>query len=112
MKWYNETNIPANWNFYQLTLYLTNGNLQAQCYGPPLNEHYVTGISGVINHAKYYWTLWVFCKSQGAWAISPVGADLIQLENGQTLAWAYEVLSSPNPSQPPIAGAKMVGSCS
>ena len=107
LRWYNETNIPATWNFYQLTLHLANGNVKEQCYGTPYNEHYVTGINNVNNQNPFYWTVWIFCQSQNAWATSPVGADRIRLSNGQTLAWAYEV-----PYQAPLPGAGTIAFCS
>ena len=106
IRWYNETNIPATWNFYQLTLYLANGNVEAQCYGPPYNEHYVTAINNVSNRRPFYWTIWIFCQGQNAWVTSPVGVDLIRLSAGQTLAWAYEV-----PYQPPLPNTRTVASC-
>ncbi len=107
IRWYNKTNIPSSWNFYQLTFHITNGNVEEQCYGPPYNEHYVTGINNVNNRNPFYWTVWIFCQSQNAWATSPVGADLIRLSNGETLAWAYEV-----PYQSPLPGARTIAFCS
>jgi hypothetical protein len=107
VRWYNETNIPATWNFYQLTLHLANGNVEAQCYGPPYNEHYVTGINNVNDRSPFYWTVWIFCQNQNAWSTSPVGVDLIRLSDGQTLAWAYEV-----PYHPPLPGARTIAFCS
>jgi len=106
IRWYNETNIPSTWNFYQLTLHLANGNVEQQCYGAPYNEHYVTGISNIRDQSPFYWTVWIFCQSQNAWTTSPVGADLIRLSNGETLAWAYEV-----PYQSPLPGAKTIAFC-
>ena len=105
--WYNMTNVPATWNFYQLTFYLANGNVDAQCYGLPYNEHYVTAINNVSNQRPFYWTVWIYCQSQNAWSTSPVGVDLIRLSNGQTLAWSYEV-----PYQPPLPGARTIAFCS
>ena len=112
VKWYNETNIPTTWNFYDLTLFIANCNVESQFYGLPYNEHFVTGINGVRNTGRSYWTLWRLCQKEGAWTVSNVGADLISLSNGEALAWAYQVLSSPNPTEPPLDGAKTVGSCS
>lgn len=106
VKWYNETSVPAHWNFYNLTLYLTRGNIVAPV-NALLNEHFVTGINGVENHAPYFWTLWTFCEKQTAWAQATVGADEIRLGNKTTLAWAYQI-----PYRSPIAGAKTVGLCS
>lgn len=106
LKWYNVSSFSPGSNFYNQTFYLTRGNVEAEFY-PSFNEHFVTGINGVKNKGQFYWTLWVLCQKQNAWAISSVGADQIKLANGQTLAWAYEV-----PYQAPVKGAKMVGSCS
>ena len=106
MKWYNETNVPANWNFYNLTVYLTRGNIVAS-FDTLLNEHYVTGINGLQNHAPYFWTLWTFCEKQKAWAQATVGADEIPLGNSTTLAWAYQI-----PYHSPIPRARTVGLCS
>ncbi len=105
MKWYNETGIPANWNFYNLTVYLTRGNIVATFDGV-LNEHYVTGINGKENKAPYFWTLWVFCEKRIAWTQAPVGADKIFLSNNSTLAWAYQI-----PYRSPEPGARTVGLC-
>ncbi len=105
--WFNRTDVPANWNLYELTLALASCHVEASFYGPPLNEHYVTGINGVVNEGRMDWTIWIFCPNQNAWAVAPVGADRIAVENGQTLAWAYQV-----PYQPPLPGEKQVGSCS
>jgi hypothetical protein len=106
MKWYNETKIPANWNFYNLTVYLTRENIVAP-FDTLLNEHYVTGINGVNNHSPYFWTLWTFCEKQSAWAQATVGADKIFLGNNSTLAWAYQI-----PYQSPVPEARTVGLCS
>jgi hypothetical protein len=100
--YYNETSFSAGSNFYNLTLYLTRGNIDAKFY-PSFNEHFVTGINGVKNQGQIYWTLWILCQKQNAWVVSPVGADLIRLANGQTLAWAYEV-----PYTAPVTGARTV----
>jgi hypothetical protein len=106
MKWYNETKIPANWNFYNLTVYLTGGNIETKFY-PLFNEHYMISISGIEEHSPYFWTLWIFCQKQNAWATSPVGADEIQLRSGGTLAWAFQI-----PYKSPIPGERKVDSCS
>ena len=106
LKWYNETRIPANWNFYNLTVYLTGGNVVASFNGL-LDEHYVTGINGKENSSPYFWTLWTFCEKQNAWTQAPVGADKIFLGNNSTLAWAYQI-----PYRSPMPGARTIGLCS
>lgn len=112
LSWYNRTTVPADWNFYDLTLYLTNCNVEAKFYGPPLNEHYMAGINGLREAGGFYWTLWVYCPSAKAWAVPPVGADLIRLQTGQVLAWYYQNTSGGEASwSPPEAGARRVGTC-
>ena len=106
MRWYNET-IPTGWNTYQLTLHLTNCHVQADYYGPPLSEHLVHAINGVANSGSFSWWLWTFCQTRDAWVSSGVGADQVQLSNGQTIAWAY----AKSTLQPPILGTKTAGSC-
>ncbi len=106
MKWYNETTIPPNWNFYNLTVYITKGYLVASL-DTVLNEHYVTGINGKENKAPYFWTLWTLCEKQRAWTQALVGADKIFLGNNSTLAWAYQV-----PYHSPAPDARTVGLCS
>lgn len=113
-KWYNETGIPAAWNFYHLTVFLARCNLEAQYYGAPLNEHYVTGINGVRNDPPSFWILWVYCQKDGAWSVSKVGVDLIKLVDNSVLAWYYQRLQSGSSytQQPPVVGAKTVALCS
>ncbi len=111
--WYNNTKVPAEWNFYDLTVYLAQSNVEAQYYGPPLNEHYVTGINGVRNSPPFFWTLWIFCQGDRAWTISRVGADLIKLSDGKIAAWYYQVTSGGEGNwQPPVPGAAKVSTCS
>jgi hypothetical protein len=112
LHWYNQTVVPSSWNAYALTMYVLKCNVQAQYYGPPLNEHLVEGINGVAASGSLTWSIWGFCPSQNAWSYSQVGADLIHLTNGQVLAWVYETSSSSNVDQPPVPGAKTTTACS
>lgn len=106
LTWYNETNIPAGWNFYNLTLHIANSHVDGY-FDSTLREHFVTGINGVENQPPRYWTLWIFCDKRNAWATSPVGADKIHLGNQTAIAWAFQV-----PYQSPVPGASTVGFCS
>ncbi len=105
-RWYNESSVPAIWNFYRLTMYITKNNTETKFY-PTLNEHFITAINGVTEQGQLSWAIWTFCQKQDAWIYSQVGADQIQLANGQSLAWAYEAAH-----EPPIPGAKTADSCS
>jgi hypothetical protein len=109
IKWYNETQVPKMWNFYNLTIFLANGNVEAQYY-PSLGEHYILSINGLKQVDPLYWSLWILCQKDRAWEMSLVGADEIILANGETIAWYYQ--SYAQQAQPPVAGAPQVGLCS
>lgn len=113
--WYNETKVRPGWNFYNLTLFVANGNVEALYY-PYLHAHYIIGINGVRNdndgiHCTFCWTIWSYCKNDRAWAISALGADWITLVDGATHAWYYQDTSA-TPWKPPIAGVPVVPLCS
>src|SRR5206468_3851151 len=80
LTWFNQTKVTGGWNFYNLTLLLTSGNVDSQFYAS-FNEHYILGINGVEQKLPYYWSLWIFCAKDNAWALSAVGADDIILSN-------------------------------
>ncbi len=103
--WLNRSDVPASWNFYQLTANITS--VTSRYYGPLLNEHFVTGINGVEMSGAYSWGLWVFCATKTAWVYSPVGADSVRLGNRSILAWVYES----DYSQPPLSGQSKTDSC-
>ncbi len=106
--WYNETKIPPGWNFYNLTVFLANGNVKSQYY-QSYKEHYILAINGLAQNSASYWSLWTFCQKDWAWAYSSVGADDIQLSDGQILAWYFQSYSN---NGPPVARAPTVLSCS
>ncbi len=114
-KWFNVSNVPVGSNFYNLTSSVAH--VEA-IYYPYLDAHYIIGINGVRNdndgiRCNFCWTLWVYCQKDLAWAVSPVGADLISLANGNILAWYFQYASSDQSVwKPPIAGANKVGICS
>jgi hypothetical protein len=110
--WHNLTDVPSDWNFYQLTTRIAQ--TEASSTTSVSGLHYVLGLDGVRSSGAYYWTLWTFCHKDTAWAASPVGADLLRLRDGDVLAWYYQASSSINPADwdPPVAGALKVGACS
>jgi hypothetical protein len=110
-RWYNQTRVPSQWNFYQLTNSIAR--VEATYY-PTVNEHLITAIDGVRSTIQSYWTLWVFCQPSKAWTASKVGADLLKLTDGKVLGWSYQTPRSTDPStwQPPEPGAPVVTDCS
>jgi hypothetical protein len=113
-RWFNRTNVPSNWNFYTLTTVLADNNVEAQFYGPPTCEHFVSGIDGVRNNGQSYWTLWVVCPNDNAWTVPAVGADLLSLTTYRAFSWYYQSIHSQDQStwNPPVTGAKKLGLCS
>ena len=110
--WHNKTDVARTWNFYDLTISIAR--VDAISSAGVGNEHFIQAIDGVRQAGRFYWTLWLFCQKDTAWAPSPVGADLVKLTNSQALAWYYQGPSSTDPStwQPPVAGAAKVSICS
>ncbi len=88
LHWYNNTQVQPGWNLYVATLAITNGNVNATLYGPPLNEHFVTGINGVQNTQSKFWFLWTW-NSTALWQIANVGADLLPTYNESIYAWTF-----------------------
>jgi hypothetical protein len=92
LRWYNDSAAQPGWNGYVTTLVLLNGNVQAVWYpagsfGPGTQgEHFVTGLDGVSQTSSVYWGIWQF--SGGSWSYLETGADLIEIHNGTTFAWA------------------------
>jgi hypothetical protein len=109
--WINKTDVPSDWNFYQLTA--TIARVQASYYGPPTSEHFVIGINGVVGSQGYFWSLWAICQKSNAWIATNVGADAIHFTAYHTLAWYYQATSSQDSStwNPPVEGAAKVTSC-
>ena len=110
-RWDNRTNVPSGWNFYHLTT--TIAETEAPSSASVSGQHYVIALDGVKSFGPYYWTLWIFCQKDTAWAASPVGADLIKLKNGDILAWYYQAPPSINAAtwDPPVEGARKVATC-
>jgi len=86
--WYNDTRVQPGWNMYVETVILTRGDLQAQWYPAPLQEHLLTGIDGVSETQTMGWFLWTYNET-ASWQTSPVGADLLPVYNGSVIAWTY-----------------------
>ena len=110
-QWINKTNIPSNWNFYDLTNNITK--VQATYYGPPTSEHFVTGINDVQSNGQYFWSLWAICQKSNAWMATSVGADAIHFTTYHTFAWYYQPANSQDSSNwnPPVPGAPKVTVC-
>jgi len=119
--WSNSTRFPSGWSFYNVTVSLTNGRLDApsSAYG-----HFVKAIDGVSANDKSYWAFWIHCTKDNAWTLSPAGADDVTIvANGvyiassggrsflssNALAWSLQGLSD---STPPMPGAATIEKCS
>jgi len=109
--WINKTDVPSDWNFYELTASIST--VQATYYGPPTSEHLITGINGVQSNGQYFWSLWAVCQKSKAWFATNVGADAIHFTTYHTLAWYYQATSSQDSSawNVPVPGASKVDAC-
>lgn len=104
--WANNTKIPNGWNFYNLTVLLTNGNVRTDNYTfVGVQEHQILEINGVPQTSTLYWSLWKFCPTHNAWDWSDVGADEIAMSNGGIYGWYFQNYNSQNA---PVPGAATV----
>ena len=85
--WYNDTEVQPGWNAYVETVVLSHGDLKALWY-PEFQEHLVSSIDGVSDSPTMSWFLWTYNET-ASWQASPVGADLVPVDNGSVLAWTY-----------------------
>ena len=109
-QWINKTDVPSDWNFYQLTNSIAN--VQAT-FSSSISEHFVSGINGVQGNGQYFWSLWVVCQKSNAWMAANVGADGIHLAIYRTLAWYYQATTSQDSSawNVPVPGSLKVNAC-
>ena len=109
--WINETEVPSDWNFYQLTDSIAK--VQATYYGPPTSEHFITAINGIQSNRHNFWSLWTVCEKSNSWMASSVGADAIHITAYHTFAWYYQAETSQDSStwNPPVNGAPKVTTC-
>ncbi len=121
--WFNSTLVPKGSNFYNTTVSLTNGRLEAKYYDT-FHEHLISSINGVKNSGESYWEIWIYCTKDSAWMFSSWGADLLKPTSGglsiensaghqvimssNALAWIYQASSD----NPPVPGAAKVDLCS
>jgi len=85
LRWYNDSTAQPGWNGFVTSVVLLNGNVQAVWY-PQYGEHFVAGLDGVPQSSSSYWGVWEFAGAQ--WNYLQTGADLLQVHNGTTFAWA------------------------
>lgn len=103
--WLNHTAVPESLNFYDLTLRLVSGRVDA-LYSSEYSEHQILGINGVEQNETYYWSIWKFCTVYHAWTLTPVGADRILLSNNGIYGWYYQ--KQTGTQYPPVAGTNTV----
>lgn len=103
-EWFNNTRVPIGWNFYNLTFFLTKGNIDAK-YFPEFSAHLVNAIKGVgLNkppaQKDWYWIAWQWDTDKKSWKPLETGADLLVVQNKQVLAWYFEDTSTWPPKPP------------
>jgi hypothetical protein len=87
--WYNGTIVPSNWNFYNVTVFDTNGNIGAVFFAS-FGSHFVYNITGAGCPASNIfcdnaWSLWTIYG--GCSLLSEVGVDQVTVSQARTVAW-------------------------
>jgi hypothetical protein len=87
--WYNETSVPASWNFFNVTNLVTNGNIGSVFFAS-FGSHFVYSINRVgcpasnifCDEAWGLWTLDGIC-----WDLAQVGVDQLLVSQVKTISW-------------------------
>ncbi len=87
--WYNGTSVPTNWNFFNVTNLVTNGNIGGVFFAS-FGSHFIYSINGVgcpasnifCDEAWGLWTLDGIC-----WDMAQVGVDRLLVSRVKTVAW-------------------------
>ncbi len=92
--WFNNTRVPKNYDFYQVTYNVTKGNVVAEYYDSlGLKGYYVQKILGVgcqdICVTGQYWSLWVWNVANACWDYSSQGVSLLKVSSVVMVAWYY-----------------------
>ncbi len=101
--WINNTSVPSNWNFYNVTNLDTAGNI-ASIFFASFGSHFVYQINGVgcpstNPFCDNSWGLWILQGS--CWTLSTVGLDEIPVSYHATVGWYLvpaEVLGNTPPT--------------
>jgi|TARA_B100001971_G_scaffold113391_1_gene104358 hypothetical protein len=104
--WYNDTRLPIGVNFYNVTVLVSDGRLDATYY-PEYRSHFISSINGVgvaDDPDKLYWAwiAWFFDEGLGEWIHYDVSVDLVYPKEGDILAWYFEDTSNYPDYVPPI----------
>ncbi len=94
--WYNRTSVPGTWNFYNVTLFDTSGNLGAVFFAS-FGSHFVYSINGAgcpasnifCDEAWSFWTLDGIC-----WDSAQVGVDQVPVSQVTTAGWILTSVSA------------------
>ena len=100
--WFNRTVVPSTWNFYNVTVLDTNGEL-ASLFFASFGSHFVYQIHGIgcptsNPFCDSSWGLWVLQGS--CWTLATSGVDQIQVSHDATVGW-YLVPASSLGNVPP-----------
>jgi hypothetical protein len=107
IRWSNGTKVPKTWTFYNLTLFLTDGNVHSAIFNiAGILEHQILGLNNVEQNSTDYWSLWKFCPTHNAWTLTSVGADEIALSSNGIYGWYYQ--RQDGTQYAPVAGAPTV----
>ena len=93
--WYNDTTVPSNYDFYNVTYQVTNGNVVAD-WDDLQKSEFVFEIMGYGCHRDQYfcggyWSLWVWNQDNGCWNYSIVGISSLKVSQFRMIAWVFAV---------------------
>ena len=104
--WYKETLVPANWNYYNVTVFDTKGNVGAAFFAS-FGSHFIYSINGAGCPADNIfcdnaWGLWLVYG--GCTQLALVGVDQVTVSQARTVAW-FLTSAETSGSVPPIGNS-------
>jgi hypothetical protein len=103
--WINNSRIPVGFNLFNITLKLTEGNVEADYY-PQFESHFIKSVNGVgVNDnpemQNWAWIAWNFNKESYEWELFDMSSDMVYPVNRDVIAWYFQDTSNyPNYEKP------------
>ncbi len=99
--WFNTT-VPHDWNYYNVTYKVTEGDMSATWFGYTIRSHFIYKIFGFGCDPDQlvcsgYWSLWVWNNTGYCWNYSNEGVDLLQVSTVGIIAWHFSNYDGSNP---------------
>ena len=98
-RWIDDVTLPTGGNAYELLKTAVGGDLEAK-FSAEFGSHFVTKILDAEPKGDSFWGLFIWNTDVDRWEPSMVGADMLTVEDRQTIGWAIVEFNSDIPQLP------------